>query len=103
MRSQQTIVVSRREAGRTVAAVLRARLGLEAAAARRLLAARGVRLDGVSCVDPARRVRAGQRLRVQRPAPGPTLPQGLAPRIRYADAHVLVVDKPAGLTTMRHA
>jgi len=30
-------------------------------------------------------------------------PGGGAPIIRYADRHIVVVDKPAGLTTMRHA
>ena len=37
-------------------------------------------------------------------ASGPPAPQGGAhqPRIRYTDAHVVVVEKPAGLTTMRH-
>jgi len=40
-----------------------------------------------------------------RPAPaGPVpLPSGCSPPIiRFVDAHVVVVDKPAGLTTMRH-
>ncbi len=32
--------------------------------------------------------------------PGPHGPQ---PTIRYADKHIVVVDKPSGLTTMRHA
>src|SRR5262249_31381660 len=30
-------------------------------------------------------------------------PPGPAPVVRFCDAHVVVVDKPAGLTTMRHA
>src|SRR5262249_3160859 len=29
--------------------------------------------------------------------------KGPRPTIRYADKHIVVVDKPAGLTTMRHA
>ena len=28
---------------------------------------------------------------------------GSRPLIRYADEHIVVVEKPAGLTTMRHA
>lgn len=40
----------------------------------------------------------------KRPAPASPRPTVLArqPRIRYADAHLVVVEKPAGLTTMRH-
>jgi len=37
------------------------------------------------------------------PVPAARLPSGAELSIRYLDAHVLVVEKPAGLTTMRHA
>lgn len=45
----------------------------------------------------------------RRPSPQPQPPQFRLPPdlpppiIRHADAHIIVVDKPAGLTTMRHA
>jgi 23S rRNA pseudouridine1911/1915/1917 synthase len=103
MRDRQAIIVSRREAGRTVGAVLGARLGLAPAAARRMVGERRVRVGGAPCLDPSRRVRAGQRIEVQPRPPAAAPTHGVRPRIAFADAHVVVVDKPAGLTTMRHA
>ena len=106
--TSQTFFVRREEAARTVADVLRRRLRLSLAQARGLVHQRRVRLAGLPCADPARRVKAGQRLEVLRfpktPRTLSCLPQGLPqPVIRYIDRDVIVVDKPAGLTTMRHA
>jgi 23S rRNA pseudouridine1911/1915/1917 synthase len=112
----QTFVIGRRESGHTLADVLRTRLPLPWAVVRRLVRDRRVRISGVPCLNLARRVRAGQRVEVQdtessRPPPKPSRsasqcrtqqPAGPAPVIRFADADVVVVDKPAGLTTMRH-
>jgi 23S rRNA pseudouridine1911/1915/1917 synthase len=108
--------VRRDQGGQTVLDWLRARLALSPASARSLLRQRQVRVGGAPCLDPARRLRPGQHVEVDvRPprapagpvpkaAKGPPLPTGLPPPVvRYADAHVVVVDKPAGLTTMRHA
>lgn len=59
---------------------------------------------GLVLVDGERRpkrhlVRRGQRIQIAGPAPGPSQPP--APRVEFAivheDAHLLVVDKPAGL------
>jgi 23S rRNA pseudouridine1911/1915/1917 synthase len=103
-----------------VAAVLHARLKLPWSAARRLVRAQQVSLDGAVCVDPTRPVAPGQRLDVseaegsqaklpkrgqrQKRQPDRTdAPGQPAPVVRYADAEVVVVDKPAGLTTVRHA
>src|SRR5579864_5387302 len=104
----QAFIITRGEAARTVTEVLRRRLGLSWSQARRLIADRRVRLAGQTCADPARRVKPGQRLEVvpesrrgERPAP-PSRKTGPEPAIRYADDQVIVVDKPAGLTTMRH-
>jgi len=130
--SAQVFLISRAESGRTVAEVLRRRLRLTWSQARRLVQERRVRLAGRSSPDAAQRVKPGQRLEViplpknagRPPRPGagnghelhrkprppkrrtisPCLPQGVAaPIIRHADDQVIVVDKPAGLTTMRHA
>lgn len=111
MMSLKTIFVTRAERGRSLAAVLRAHLGLSWPAARQLVRAQQVRVDGVICVDPTRKLRPGQRLEVQWPNSGPRalparqhrLPPGVPPpRLCYWDEHLLVVDKPAGLTTLRH-
>jgi 23S rRNA pseudouridine1911/1915/1917 synthase len=118
----RTFVIARAERGRSLAAVLRAHLQLSWPAARHLVRAQHVRLDGTICVDPTRRVSPGQRLEVHiredgprqasppRPArrsraktPQPSEDAPGRPVIRHADAQVVVVDKPAGLTTVRHA
>jgi 23S rRNA pseudouridine1911/1915/1917 synthase len=109
-------IVGSAESGRTVADFLAAHLRLAKPAARELVRGRRVRLAGALCLDPARRVRGGQHVevRVQAPEgrPARTKPAGAArerpapgawaPVVRYADEQVVVVDKPAGLTTMRH-
>ncbi len=117
--ASRSFVIAAPFAGQTVAAVLRKQLALSWSAARRLVEQRRVRLAGSLCTDPARRVRPGQRLDVLDPASRPadrrrpdrspaTRPPvrpggtGLSPVIRHADEQVVVVEKPAGLTTMRH-
>lgn len=99
----RTLTVVRGESGRTVADVLRSRLSLSGSEVRRLIAEHRVWLGGRPCVDPGWRVRAGQRLEVRRGQPNqPPSSSAEQPVIRYADDQVVVVDKPAGLTTMRH-
>jgi 23S rRNA pseudouridine1911/1915/1917 synthase len=103
----RSFIISRAQAGQTVGGLLRGRLGLSWPDAQRLVRERKVWLGGKPCCDPARRVSPGQRLEVRTPAS----PRGARKAsheahgivIRYADAHVVVVDKPPGLTTMRHA
>jgi 23S rRNA pseudouridine1911/1915/1917 synthase len=102
----RSFVVSSSQSGNTVASVIRARLGLPWSGVRRLLHGRRVRLNGQPCLDPAARVKAGQRLEIlddSRQQPGRKAAQkkqGIV--IRHADAQIIVVEKPAGLTTMRH-
>ena len=55
--------------------------------------------DGATISDPGRRVKQGESYRVQVPPPEPAtpLPQAMPLSIAYEDAHIIVVDKPAGL------
>jgi 23S rRNA pseudouridine1911/1915/1917 synthase len=119
----KSFIIGREERGRSVAAVVRGHLRLSWPAARQLVRAQQVRLDGIVCVDPTRKVHPGQRLDVQgnelrpkrkrspssmaRPSPQQAkpapVPRSPGPIIRFADRQIVVVDKPAGLTTMRHA
>jgi 23S rRNA pseudouridine1911/1915/1917 synthase len=108
----RTYIVSRAEAGRTVAEWLRAKLSLSPPDMRRLLRERRVFLDGSPCPDPFRRLQRGQRLEIHAlpPFKKPSPPKKEAPRasigqprLVYADDHIIVVDKPPGMTTMRHA
>lgn len=96
----RTWTVTAKEAGQTVVDWLRAKLSLPAGEVQRLLRSRKVRVGGTPCSNPAWRLRAGQRVEVDRPA---AVPAGPRPRIRYLDDDIVVVDKPSGLTTMRHA
>jgi 23S rRNA pseudouridine1911/1915/1917 synthase len=99
--------VSAAQAGTPLIHVLRSHLKLSHAAARKLLAEHRVHVAGRPCSDPQRRVRRGQRIDVRQPPQQRTASSSRGPKqafvIRFADPHVLVVDKPAGLTTMRHA
>jgi 23S rRNA pseudouridine1911/1915/1917 synthase len=107
----RNFTVSRSEAGTNIVDWLRGRLHLSRPAVLKLLQERKVRLAGAPCSNPAWRLRAGQRVEVQLAPPRqdrsarreprpPTLPAVI---IRHLDSDLVVVDKPAGLTTMRHA
>ena len=89
-------------AGQTLAAVLRRLLPeLSWRQARGLVEGRRVRLDGEVCLDPARRLREGVVVEVlARPQAPPRQPELLA--LCYLDGHVVVVEKPSGVATVRH-
>jgi 23S rRNA pseudouridine1911/1915/1917 synthase len=111
--------VRREEAGHFLVDWLRHRLALPRNAALEMVRRGLVRVGGKPCIDPQQRVQRGQRIEIRppkkdaRPAqpPGakakPARPRsqhaGPEPVVRYADEHVVVVEKPAGMTTMRHA
>lgn len=69
---------------------------------RKLLQGRRVILSGNLCVDPGRRLTLRDVVKLL-PHPLPPPPDEKAVRIRYIDEHVVVVEKPAGVTTTRHA
>ncbi len=76
----------------------------------------GVQLNGEKCTDPSKNLQKGMKLTVdlsvsKEPQRGHEKPakrrfdrdQGPdQPTIRYVDKHIVVVDKPAGMTTVRH-
>lgn len=119
----QSFVVTSKDAGRTLAAVLKGRLGLSWSQVRRLVELRRVRVAGQGCGDPVRRVRAGQQIEVlsdkrasgghrpdkvirRREPPRKetrrlTPPVRPEPVLRHIDDVVIVVDKPPGMTTHR--
>jgi len=90
------------QVGQTLAATLRQWLpGQTWNAIRKLIRSRRVMLSGNVCVDPARRLKLQDVVKIlAHPTAPPPRPQDV--RIRYADAHVVVVEKPAGITTTRH-
>jgi 23S rRNA pseudouridine1911/1915/1917 synthase len=114
--NQHAFIVGRPDAGRSVTDWLCPRLALPRPAVLRLLREGRVLLAGRPCTDPHRRLRRGQRVevrlqsagtqaqdrpeRLDRAASASRLPVTI---LRHVDDHVVVVDKPPGLTTMRHA
>lgn len=101
--SEQIFRVLPRQVDQTISAALRQWLpGKSWSEVRRLLKSRKVLVDGNLCVD------AGYRLRLKDVVK--LLPHSLARlareedvRIRYLDKHIVVVEKPAGITSTRHA
>jgi len=92
-----------RQVDSTIAAALRAWLpGKSWSQVRGLLEGRRVMLSGNICVDPARRLRLSDVVKIL-PNPAPAPPKAEDVRIRFLDAHVVVVEKPSGMTTTRHA
>jgi 23S rRNA pseudouridine1911/1915/1917 synthase len=88
------------EAGERLDRLLAAHLGEHSRTRlKRLIEAGRVSLDGATIKDPSMRVKPGQRFAVSVPPPvaDRPLPQAIALDIRFEDAHVIVVDKPAGL------
>lgn len=125
--SSIAFVVDRRENGQTLAAVLKTRYGLSWSQAKRLIERRHVKVSGQVETDIARRLKVGKKVELaagtiegQKAAslpkePTPAKPRKAATRIDhketpathgveivYADDFVVVANKPAGLTTMRH-
>jgi 23S rRNA pseudouridine1911/1915/1917 synthase len=68
---------------------------------RRAVTSGKVRVNGAVVTEPARPVGAGDRIEIRMAAPRPRAGQEVsAAAIVYADPHVVVVDKPAGLSTV---
>jgi 23S rRNA pseudouridine1911/1915/1917 synthase len=99
-RPAQTFELDATDAGVTLAAALRRRLGGESWSDVRALCTTGkVTLDGERALDPAARVTAGQRIELRPNAPKPnTLPSGF--RIAFEDGHLVVIEKPSGITSV---
>lgn len=90
------------QAGLTLAALLRQRLpGQSWNQVRRLITTRRARVNGELCLDPARRLKEGDTIELlARPAPKPQQQESIV--IRHLDEHLVVVEKPSGISTVRH-
>jgi 23S rRNA pseudouridine1911/1915/1917 synthase len=92
-----------RQVGETIAAGFRAWLpGKSWSEVRQLIQTRRVTINGNLCTDAGVRLRLTDVIKL--------LPQSAPPpareadvRIRYLDRHIAVVEKPAGMTSTRHA
>src|SRR5947209_558101 len=99
-----TFIVSPQETGFTLSKVLRSRLnGPSWNAIRKLIAARRVKVGDSVCSDEARRLKENEivvLLAEPKPLPRVAHPERLV--VRHLDEHVVVVEKPAGVNTVRH-
>ncbi len=87
------------EDGETLAAVVRKRLGDVPWSRARSLCTRGkVSVDGAAMLDGAVRVTRGPEVVVDEHAPAPK--PASAATIVWEDAHVVVIDKPAGVSSV---
>lgn len=98
----QTYHLTAEHDGLTLAAALRKLLpGQSWEQVRRLIAARKVQVQGNLCLDPQRRVKAADVVKLYPwPLPRPVSREDI--RLVYVDPHLVVVDKPAGITSVRH-
>jgi 23S rRNA pseudouridine1911/1915/1917 synthase len=96
----ETVTVAETEAGERLDRILAARLGdVSRTRLKKLIETGQVSLDAATIKDPSLRVKPGQRFVVALPPPidDHPEPQAMALAITYEDAHVIVLDKPAGL------
>jgi 23S rRNA pseudouridine1911/1915/1917 synthase len=96
--------VAAQEAGHTLAKVLRSRLGGPSwTEVRKLILARRVKVGDAICSDHARRLKENDVVvLLQHPKRLPRVAHPERLVIRHLDEHVVVVEKPAGVNTVRH-
>lgn len=89
-------------AGLTLAAALKELVpNTSWSTAKQWIAKRQVQVNGNLCLDEARRVTEKDVVKLfEQPLPRPVAPNDL--RIVHLDEHLLVVEKPAGVTSVRH-
>jgi 23S rRNA pseudouridine1911/1915/1917 synthase len=95
--------ISAEQAGQTLAAFVRAQsAGASWSRVRQDILARRVRLNGELCLDPARRLKEKDRIELL--ANSVRMPVAITAElvIRHLDDHIVVVEKPAGISTTRH-
>jgi len=93
-------VVEPDDGGATLAAALRRRLpGWSWARVRTLCETGKVRVDAAVATDPAARLAPGARITVEMTAPRPRADRA-GFRIVFDDAHLVVIEKPAGISSV---
>jgi 23S rRNA pseudouridine1911/1915/1917 synthase len=102
MDSLSPFLVPADQAGATLAAVLRSRLpGQSWNQVRAIISGRRVKVLGELCLDPARRLKEGDTIELlSRPTAKPRQAEQVV--VRHLDEHLVVVEKPPGVCTVRH-
>ena len=107
--TKQTFKVADNAANLLLADFLSAQLRLTRTAVERLVRGNQVRVAGSVCSEPRELLRPGEHIVVQfgpvGHAPGAKASGEFGPKpvLIHVDAHLVVANKPPGLTTMRHA
>ena len=68
---------------------------------RKLIASRRVQVNGNLCLDEKRKLRAGDVIKLSEHSLPPPVDEEDV-KLVYVDEHLVVVQKPAGVTTLRH-
>jgi 23S rRNA pseudouridine1911/1915/1917 synthase len=99
----QNYHLTSQQAGLALIAVMRQLLpGQSWSAVRRLIENRHVEINGNLSVDEGRKLKETDVVKVWQ-EPRNAAPRAEDVKIRYIDAHIVVVEKPAGVTTVRHS
>ena len=85
--------------GQTVAAFVKARAGVPWSVAKRYVASGKVFVDGAAVTAIDHRLAVGQAVELRMAAPRPRAPEREGELV-YDDAHVVVIDKPAGVSSV---
>ena len=97
----QHFIVTTETAGAVLGALRKLAVDLTWSAARKHLAGRRITVNGILCVDEGRRVVVGDAIEV-RTQPLPPPPRDDDVQILHLDSQVVVVNKPAGMLSLRH-
>ena len=97
-----SLVIDRRQANRLLLDVVQSAFRLSRKQALTALRDGRVRISGQPCTEPERRVKIGQHIQLDaKPKKKAEATHGII--IRHVDDAIVVVQKPAGMTTVRHA
>ncbi|MBW8883409.1 MAG: RluA family pseudouridine synthase [Planctomycetia bacterium] len=98
----QTIHLAEEHSGLTVAAALKRLLPDQSwSQVRKLIASRRIQVNGNLCLDAERKVAASDVIKLFDEALPRPVSQADVPLV-HIDEHIIVVQKPAGVTTLRH-
>lgn len=101
MNTERTFTISPDLAGQSLAAALRRfEPALSWSQAKRLITTRRVEVNGTLCLNDARRLEPGDVLTLLEHS-RPPVPTQLDVRVPHVDTDLIVVDKPAGVMTLR--
>ncbi len=102
-KSEPVFHVTPEQAGQTLAALMRRWRGNASwGEVRRWIRTRRVMVNGNLCLDEARRLKEGEVVKLLAQS-APALPKPEHIQVVYVDDHVVVVEKPPGITSTRHS